>query len=434
MRVLMLVLALILTSAVPAWAADPLPTTERISLATDGTQGDPGNGGSVDAAISADGRYVVYWSEATTLVTGDTNDNWDVFATDRWTRRTTRVSVRSGGTQSSGDNSEATAPPAVDANARYVAFASAADDLVPGDTNGVMDILVHDRWNRTTARVSVTSSGAQANGGSRAPAISADGRYVTFVSMATNLVPGVDGGVFRHDRTTRRTTLVAANTPTAISADIWAAISADGRFIAVTSDSSSLVPGDTNGVADTFVRDTVAGTTTRVSVASTGAQGNQGSLGVAALSENGRYVVFTSFASNLAPGDTNGILDVFFHDRWSRATTQISPSTPGPHGTETQLTFYPAISANGRWVAYTSAVRDFPFGDQHGLSDVFFHDRWAGTTRRISVPDAGGDADNGAVRPSLSADARFVSYYSPAENLVPGDTNQVSDIFVWRRF
>jgi Tol biopolymer transport system component len=224
------------------------------------------------------------------------------------------VSVDSLGRQADGPSSTA----AISANGQFVAFESDAANLVTGDTNHFTDIFIRDLTTGKTTRVSVDSAGRQANGPSSNAAISADGRFVAFESDATNLVLGDTNGkrdVFVYDLVTRATSRVSvdsaerqANGPSFI-----AAISADGRFIAFESDASLLVPGDSNLKRDIFVRDLTAGTTTRASVDSADRQVN-GSSSNASISGDGRFVVFDSDAFTLVPNDTNGKRDVFVQD------------------------------------------------------------------------------------------------------------------------
>src|SRR5216117_509323 len=252
---------------------------------------------------------------------------------------TERVSVASGGTTEGNDTSLGSA---LSADGRFVAFDSAATDLVAGDTNGVSDVFVHDRQTGTTERVSVASDGAQGNGRSGLvtfafpPALSADGRFVAFVSFATNLVAGDTNGatdVFVHDRQTGTTerVSVASDGTESNAASLGSALSADGRFVAFQSDATNLVAGDTNGATDVFVHDRQTGMTERVSVASGGTEGNGFSAGLA-LSADGRFVAFHSTATNLVAGDTNGATDVFVHDRQTGTTERVSVDSDGTQG------------------------------------------------------------------------------------------------------
>jgi len=276
-------------------------------------------------SISADGRYVAFQSSALTLASPDFNGSDDVFVHDRVNGVTTRVSVASNGTEGNGASQGAS----LSADGRYVAFFSFATKLVPGDTNGTWDVFVHDMVNATTTRVSVDSSGGQGNGGngsSANPSISSDGRYVAFSSSCDNLVPGDTNGhgdIFVHDMLSGATTRVSVNssgeqtTGGVLVSSTDPAISSDGRYVAFTSSADNLVPGDTNPGWDAFVHDILSGATTRVSVDSSGAQGDHSSAGIGStwISSDGRYVVFQSDATNLVPGDTNGHTDIFVRDR-----------------------------------------------------------------------------------------------------------------------
>ena len=226
--------------------------TERVSVGPGGVQG---NVLSYGVAISAGGRFVAFQSNATTLVPGKTNRAYDVFVRDRLSGTTERVSLGPGGVQGDGDSYGA----AISADGRFVAFSSEATNLAKGDTNGTTDVFVRDRQKGTTRRVSVGSSGVQGNGQSFAGSFSADGRFVAFDSYATNLVSDDTNGendVFVHDRQTRKTRRASVGSG-GVQGD-WggavAAFSPDGRLIAFTSYSTNLVPGDTNGENDVFVR------------------------------------------------------------------------------------------------------------------------------------------------------------------------------------
>jgi Tol biopolymer transport system component len=241
--------------------------------------------------------------------------------------------------------------------------------LVAGDNHGIPDVFVHDRQTGATERVSLDSTGTQANGWSTYSAISADGRSVAFRSSASNLV--VD---------------------------------------------------DTNDLDDIFVHDRQTGATERVSVDSTGAQANDYSL-VPAISADGRYVAFASFASNLVAGDNNGILDVFVNDRQTGATERVSVDSTGAQANG--WSDYTAISADGRYVAFGSIANNLVAGDTNGPIDIFVHDRQTRATERVSVDSTGAQANDYSVDPAISADGRSVAFGSIASNLVAGDTNRL---------
>jgi len=338
-RLVLVAAPIAITLLVAAVAASP-GGTERVSVDSAGNEA---NSESLNTAISADGRYVVFMSGASNLVPGDTNNTSDIFVHDRETGVTERVSVDSAGVQG---NSGSGLFAAISGDGRFVAFDSHATNLVAGDTNGVGDVFVHDRQTGATQRASVDSAGNQGNGNSYdTTAISADGRFVGFKSQATNLLPGDTNDaedIFVHDRdddgdgvfdepgaiaTERVSVDSAGNQGDAGSGG--PAISADGRYVAFYSYATNLVLGDTNGGWDVFVHDRQTGVTQRVSVDSNGNQGNGSSTGTA-ISPDGRFVAFGSNATNLVPGDTNGQVDVFVHER-SIPVGGIAelPDTPG---------------------------------------------------------------------------------------------------------
>jgi Tol biopolymer transport system component len=399
--------------------------TERVSLGSGGLQG---NADSYAGPLSADGRFVAFASYADNLVAGDTNGVIDAFVRDRLSGATERVSVASAGGQADGCSDI----PSISADGRYVAFFSHATNLVTGDTNGVSDVFVRDRRSRTTERVSVATGGAQANSDSYSCCISADGRFVAFSSNATNLVAGdtnMASDVFVRDRLNGTTERVSVDSAGA-QADGGAAvtsISADGRFVAFYSSATNLVAGDTNGVDDVFVRDRQLGTTERVSVSSAGAQGNDYSL-ACSISADGRLVAFESYATNLVAGDTNVSEDMFVHDRQTGLTERVSVSTGGAQGSSTSAPGQ--ISASGRYVVFESVANNLVAGDTNHLADIFVRDRQLGSTVRVSVDSGGAQGNADSEWPSISSDGRFVTFTSSATNFVAGDTNGALDAFL----
>lgn len=399
--------------------------TETASISTSGVQG---NGASTYSSVSADGRLVAFQSSAWNLVADDTNGAIDVFVRDVWTGTTERVSVSSEGAQANG----ACDYSAISADGRYVAFRSSASNLVPGDTNGARDIFVRDRLLGTTERVSVSITGAQSNGDSELPAISADGRVIGFDSSATNLIADDTNDrqdVFIHDRltgTTERVSLTEAGAQ-ANRGSMHASISADGHFVAFHSYATNLVPDDTNDVVDVFVRDRVLGTTERVSVSSEGVQGNRDSLNPS-MSADGAIVAFQSDAWTLADGDTNGVQDVFVRDRTSQTTQPVSVSTVGGQGNGGSLGA--AVSGDGRFVAFASTASNLVAGDDNGYRDVFLHDRLHGTTQILTTSPTKSPGNHDSAGPAVNSDGRSVSFESLASNLVEEDTNGQPDVFV----
>ena len=356
----------------------------------------------------------------------------------------TRVSVASGGTQGDGQSSL----PAVSADGRYVAFQSLSANLVVSDTNSSADIFVHDTSNGLTERVSVGSNGEQANGSSDRPSISADGRYVAFVSAATNLVPGDNNvscigqvvnpvnctDVFVHDRGTGQTWLVSRSSTGELGNNYSydTAISGDGRYVAFTSKASNLVEVDTNAAADVFVHDRLAGTTERVSVSSGGGQASGDTTlallsAAPAITPDGRFVAFLSAAGNLVSGDTvtctygattTNCYDVFVYDRPNKLTRMASVTPDGLPGDQ-GASGPPAISADGRYVAFGSPSTDLVAGDTNGGPDTFAYDFITGQTWRASVASDGSEGQAGPYAeqglPSLSADGRYVAFQSNAD-------------------
>ncbi len=402
--------------------------TTRVSISSNGTQA---NEGAAAPSLSADGRYVAFISGATNLVPGDMNGKYspDVFVHDRMTGQTERVSVASDGTEANGGTSEVS----VSGNGRYVAFSSLANNLVTGDTNAAFDVFVHDRQTHQTTRVSVASDGTQASGGeSRNPSISNDGRYIAFYSFATNLVPQDTNNaadVFLYDQMTGKTehVSVATDGTQANGSSSFNSISADGGYVAFVSEASNLVSGDTNGALDIFVRDRVTGHTERVSVSSDGTQANQESL-AHSISSDGRYIAFQSGATNLVPNDTNQTLDIFVRDQQTNQTTLISLTSICTAANGPSYTV--AASADGRYVTFLSVASNLVPGDTNETFDIFIRDRQTGQTSRASVTSDGTQANGFSFSPSLSADGRYIGFQSDATNLVSGDTNGVTDIFV----
>ncbi|MDQ1655738.1 MAG: hypothetical protein QOD41_821, partial [Cryptosporangiaceae bacterium] len=525
-------------------------------------------GSSAGFAVSADGRYAVFESEAANLVPGDTNGVADVFARDRETGRTTMLSLAAGGLPANGSSrapeisadggtalfvSDASylvpgdgngaadaftvatdaggAPHAVpQANGgatevalspggHRIAFTSRADNLVGGDTNRIPDVFLHDRPTATFSRSSVSATGAQLVGPDSprgfGPSLS-DNAVVAFSTDAGapaphpgSSVPHDGGGSDAFARDVIRRTTVRASVPG--GGDSYTglgSISADGRYLAFWSSSPKLVPGDTNGQDDVFVRDLALRRTVRASLTNGGAQATGGRSSAPALSADGRYVVFVSAAANLVPADTNGQDDVFRRDLRAGTTIRVaaaradgpssepvisadgryiaftstatnlvttsivttSPNRAAPNsvpgvfrrdlatGTTIRISVpaesntdggadggaddatggasrHPSMSADGRYVAFTSAAANLVDGDTNGQDDVFVRDVVAGTTTRVSVASSGGQGTSPSVclcdpAPSISADGRTVAFVSEFDNLVPGDTNRVADVFV----
>jgi Tol biopolymer transport system component len=413
--------------ALLAWpaAAQAAHVTERVSVSSAEAEA---NGDSDHPSVSTDGRYIAFHSAAPNLVAGDTNGRVDVFLRDRVLGTTIRVSVSDAEAQSNGDSGY----PSISADGRYIAFESVANNLVTGDTNGRKDVFVRDRVLGTTIRVSRSTGGTQGNADSQAASISASGRYVAFHSLANNLVGGDTNGtydVFVRDTSVGATTRASLSSAEAQanSGSMWPSISADGRYVAIQSDASNLVAGDTNAVSDIFVRDRTAGTTARVSLGDDEAQADD-TCGNPSISATGRWVAFDSYAKNLVPGGAPGFGDVYVRDTVAGTTQQASVSTsevPGDGGS-----YGPQISANGRYTAFYSLAANLT-ADSNLTWDIFLRDRESGTTLRTSVSTTNGQANDQSGAPAISVDGRTVAFRSDADNLVVGDTNGAVDVFAY---
>jgi len=322
--------------------------------------------------------------------------------------------------------------PTISDDGRWVAFDSTAPNLVPGDTNAGIDGFVRDRWTGRTTRVTVSSGGAQANGPAGDVLVSADGRFIAFDSSATNLVPGDSNAqydAFVHARESAQTELVSLAQGGALGngASFNPSISGDGRFVSFRSKATNLVPGDTNASDDVFVRDRELGTTRRISVDSAGVQGNQRSI-VGGIAADGSLASFWSIATNLVAGDTNGVADAFVHRLADAVTLRVSLTQAGAQANGPSSN--PMPSGNGQRISFESHASNLVAGDTNGFSDVFVRDLATAQTLLVSRGLGGAPANGPSSHASISGDGRFVAFYSDASNLVAGDLNGARDAFV----
>ncbi|MFO0983286.1 MAG: hypothetical protein U1E76_16395 [Planctomycetota bacterium] len=456
-------------------------------------------------SVSADGRHVVFNSIADDLVPFDHPDTWDIFVHDRdvdgngvfdepGRTRIVRIAPATPYTGTPDISSHAF----ISGNGRWVTFSATDPSLIVGDTNGVMDVLVHDRdadgngvfdepGGTALVRVSVSSTGAEANGdsGDYSRWISADGRFVAFDSHASNLVAGDTNGLpdlFVHDRdldqdgifdepdaiATVRVSISATGEQGNNGSGWDPSMSDDGRYVAFSSWASNLLPNgqDSNGRIDLFVfdrdadRDRVfdepdAINIVRVSVGSGGEQGNDSTDG-GHMSADGRFVAFWTRATNFDPqGDVNGGAgDVFVHDRdfdgdgiydeqsqpGGVRTVLVSKSTAGEQGNGDSAD--PKLSADARFVVFSSAASNLVGGDSEGFTDCFLHDRDVDQDGIYDEPDAvetvrvstavnggGGNADS-RHRTGISANGKHVVFDSYASDLVAADDNGQMDVFL----
>ncbi|NOZ54153.1 MAG: PKD domain-containing protein [Gammaproteobacteria bacterium] len=406
---------------------DVAGTTEKISVSSDGVFGD---GNSISAAISVTGRYVVFESIASTLTDNDNNSAWDIFLRDRETRITQRLSLSVDGN----DADDASLEPAISDDGRIIVFTSTATNLVENDLNGSSDIFVYNAVDSSLQRISIDSAGLGVVGDNRLPDVSGNGRFVVFESTAMSLVAGDNNqavDVFLHDRVTHTTQRVSVGNlnEEANGGSYKPAVSDNGRFVIFSSDADNLVANDSNGVRDIFVRDLQENTTRRLSVSSAGVEANAGS-GSPDISGNGVVAIFQSEATNLVLDDTNTVRDIFSYNLLNNHTERMSVSSLGGEANASTFTVS-AITFDGRYVVFYSAASNLVANDVNAAWDVFVHDRTDKQTKIMSVSNNNGVAGNASsFEPSISANGHYVVFGSAAANLTSADTNGFWDIFL----
>ena len=399
------------------------PMTERISVSSTGEQG---NMSSSNASLSDDGRFVAFASYASNLVTNDTNAASDIFVRDRQNSTIERISVGFDGSESNSNS----ILPTISSDGRYVAFHSYATNLVPNDTNELLDIFVYDRNTYVTERVNVSSGGNQANLTTRQGiSISPDGRYVSFTSSADNLVSGDSNGfpdVFLRDRVSGTTEMISVSTSGEQgnyggSDDYSSSVNANGRFVVFTSSSRNLVAGRYGGM---FIRDRVLGTTEWI------AYGEW-----PRITPDGLYIAFASGDYTLVEGDNNHAFDIYVYDRINQKVERISISSTGQETGYGVWNYTPSISNDGRFVAFESS--DAYILDPtivYGSWGIFVRDRLNQKTSYVSRSFNNLSANAGSSLccspTAMSPNGEYIGFHSAATNLVPGDTNGYSDIFV----
>jgi Tol biopolymer transport system component len=387
----------VLLVATPAHAGEEATTT-RVDVGVEGPADEP----SSSPSISGDGRFVAFVSDASNLAEGDSDGDNDAFVRDLESDTTRLVSDSSGYVYPdiaisadgryvaftandsdilvkdlvTGETELVTVgvngvdaysygwSASISADGRYVTFVSDAWNLVPGDTNRIEDVFVRDLEAGVTRRLSVGWTGAEANGESLAPSISANGRFVAFQSVASNLIrrdANRHHDVFVHNLETRRTRRISLgfNGSEANGNSRDPSISANGRRVAFASRATNLVRGDTNSEVDVFVRNRRTGRTRRASIGSNGTQSNADSRDPS-ISDSGRFVAFSSWAANLVIRDTNDREDVFVRNLGAGETQLVSLGTDGAQ--QSRSSSHPAISADGRHVAFVSR-RAYRSGD-----------------------------------------------------------------------
>ncbi len=322
---------------------------------------------------------------------------------------------------------------AISADGRYVAYESSSPELAPGNTAGEDEIYLTDQLTGTTTRVSQGLFGAAADNDSREASISDDGRFVAYSSWASNLVVGdllYTQDIFVYDRVTGKNTRITNPNPdnNGLGNSSDPAISADGRYVAYESGASGLVPGDNNHSTDIFVYDRNTGETERVSIDSDGNEVSNGGCIAPAISGDGRFVAFVSSMEELVPGDNNNYQDIFVRDRQAGITTRVSVNPVG--GDPNHNSFTPAISHDGRYVAYVSAADNLVEGDSPFFRDAFVYDRETGVTRMASRSIEGLVSRSAVHAVDISADGQYVAFSGQGNTYVDNDFNQGDDVFL----
>lgn len=401
-----------------------------------------GDANSMQPDLSADGRFIVFTSDATNLVNDDAIAARGVFLKDTATGETIRVSSSSEG-EAADDDSE---NPSISADGRFVAFESVATNLSPerpegsGCTNAAgldascASVYLKDMETGATEVVSKNSDGAIADGSNEHPVISGDGRYIAFRSTATNLDGGEMGDIpqiYRRDLQTGFTELVSADGEGLAGNDAsdLPAISDTGRFVAFKSLSGNLASGDGAG-SDVFVKDLQTGQLTLVSTDSDGTRGN-GDSGYDALdiSGDGRFIAFESEATNLAANDDNQKRDIFIKDLQTGETSLISADAAGAAGDDDSYTCV-SLSSDGTLAVFASNANNLSAGDSVNKTDVFLRDRSIGSTTMVSASGSGEPGNGASEEIAIASGGGSVVFVSAASNLVPEDTNGKDDVFV----
>ncbi len=409
MRTLGWLLAVAWGFSLPALAQ----VTERVSVSSEGEQA---NSHSYTGRISADGRYVVFSSDATNLTALGLSG---LFVRDRVLGTTGLVSP-------SGSN------PSISADGRCVVFQSEASDLVPGDTNGLRDVFVRDIGAGTTERINVSTSGEQDTGDAglwMSHPITADGRCVIFSSIGALVLNDTNGAYdgYLRDRVLAATECITLDTSGIPVGGYVDAISADGRFVVFSSAAPGIVPEDTDEMLDVFVRDRQSGAVELVSVDSNGQPLHKWTQSPA-ISADGRYVAFGAFT--YVPGYDPEPQQVYVRDLMAETTEIVSVPDGDSPPDDANTSYAPALSADGRYVVFASNSPDLVPGDNNRLSDVFVRDRLTRLTTRINVSASGEQANDNCSYAAITDDGQYIAFDSEATNLVPGDTNEAFDVFV----
>jgi Tol biopolymer transport system component len=410
-------------------------TTTRVNVKANGDEATGGN--SFAASVSADGNKVAFSSLANNLDPLDTNAVVDVYLKDLSTSVLKLVSIGANGVGTASSNL-----PQISADGNFIAFVSTSPNLVANDTNAVADVFVYRVSDASLERVSVSSSGTEANGGSGAGicgsncfSLSSDGRYVVFESSASNLAAldtDTTTDIYLRDRQTGTTTLVSQTSAGALGTGPLGSnkpsISANGRFIAFES-SRVLEASDSNNTGDIYLRDTLNSTTVRVNTSATGAFTSTGFSARPSLSADGSVVAFRSLSNELVPGDNSVATqrDVFAKNLTTGAIVRATPPAGGdPNGDSNEV----SLSGDGKVLIFHSAASNFVSGDNNSFIDVFRMLVATGAITRISVASDATEASNESSFPDTNQEGSATVFESIAANLVANDSNARTDIFL----
>lgn len=408
-----------------------IASSGAIRRVSESAAGEQANGLSEQASVSADGRFVVFQSRATNLVSGDTNNQQDIFVKDLQTGEVRLVSTDTTGTQ--GDNRSQNA--SISAEGRYVVFESQAGNWAAGDLRGTMDIFLKDLQTGTLTRIS-QGTGTEEFAISGSASFSSDGSKIVFASQRTNLVSNdANGGtadIFVYTVATGQLQLVStsATGQAANSTNETPVFSPDGQSVAFVSYASNLIANDIrNNQADVLIKDLNTGAVRRASETVDGVGGDSGSINAIAFAPDGQSIMFQSGASNLVEGDTNNANDIFIKNLQTNVVTRISVAADGSQA-QNFASFDGSFVGSANLAVFESQAGSLVEGDQNNFTDVYVKDIQTGALGIISRNEAG-QASNGVSRAAqASADGQFVVFHSNASNLVANDTNVVSDIFI----
>ncbi|MBK5093504.1 MAG: PD40 domain-containing protein [Actinobacteria bacterium] len=381
------------------------------------------------SSISLDGRYVAFDSYAINLVAGDTNGVADVFRKDLLTQEVVRCSTNAAGGQVTGGDS---IWPSISADGRYVAFQSAATDIVGASTALRAHIYRKDLLTGAIERCSLGLASAEADNLSSVASMTPDGRYVAFESLATNLVPGDTNGfydIFRFDvstTTTERCSTNATGGQATVGDSMLPSINASGRYVAFRSGSTDIMAGITPGRTHVYRKDV---TTNAIQLCSNSAAGTEADANsnLPSISGEGRFVAFQSSATNLVTGDTNGFIDIFRKDLLTNDIVRCSLSAAGAQTDNSSGV--PSISADGRFVAFHSIATNLVTADTNGFRDIFRKDLLTGDVVLCSTSAAAVQSNNDSNLPSLSPDGKYVTFESLANNLTAGATGGFTNVY-----